>query len=74
MGTYKSNEKKLEEGNLEYLFYFTGRSEDESGGSFSDDIPEFVSSNSTQEVSQGDTVALSCQVNKLASFAIIWSV
>lgn len=50
-----------------------GRSEDESGGSFSDDIPEFVSSNSTQEVSQGDTVALSCQVNKLASFAIIWS-
>jgi len=37
------------------------------------DIPEFISANNTQTVAEGDDTTLSCQVNKLSQFSMIWS-
>jgi len=36
------------------------------------DIPEFVSANNTQTVEEGQNTTLSCQVNKLGSWQMIW--
>lgn len=36
------------------------------------DVPEFVSTNNTQTVKVGASTVLSCQVNKLGSWQIIW--
>ena len=48
----------------------------EGGSASSDplfsDVPEFVSTNISQTVSPGESTVISCQVNKLGSFQVIW--
>jgi len=56
-------------------------SDEDSGGGASNsstvvdfvaDIPDFVSTNNTLTAIEGSTLTLSCQVNKLSSYQIIW--
>merc|ERR1719320_321752 len=44
----------------------------DTGDPLFSDVPEFVSTNNTQTVKEGDSTVLSCQVNKLGSWQIIW--
>jgi len=51
----------------------SGRDADQDMDLSFQDIPEFVSANNTQTVAEGDDTTLSCQVNKLGQFSMIWS-
>ena len=44
----------------------------ESSDPLFSDVPEFVSTNISQTVSPGESTVISCQVNKLGSFQVIW--
>lgn len=51
----------------------TATAADGGGGvSFVADVPEFVSSNTSLSATEGETLTLSCQVNNLAGYQIIW--
>ena len=51
---------------------FPATNDEDMDSNFVADIPDFVSTNNSMTVSEGGTVSLGCQVNKLSEYQLIW--